>query len=220
MKINGTPTSTKFRHRWHRCWLRTLRSCDVFLPMFALSSTILGRILESPRTPMSSKLKQLKHPTPKVTHQVTRQVTWPRKMPTIISNLNISQYPIPPKLNLCIKSLVEKGLYFPEGGWDWWRGPFLPPRSETATSIHNGSQINLDQVQTPRPLQQFWNKLPSTRCRNLPQYDKVNYILGMSAHFFACLNRIGFMTGFMTHFTINSTLPKNDPICWLSVLRH
>ena len=70
------------------------------------------------------------------------------------------------------------------------------------------TQINLDQVQTPRPLQQFWNKLPSTRCRILPQYDKVNYILGMSAHFFACLNRIGFMTGFMTHFTINSTLPK------------
>jgi hypothetical protein len=90
---------------------------------FALSSTIVGRILESPRTWLSSKLKQLKHPTPKVTSLVTHQVTWPRKMPTIINNLNnlnISQYPIPPTLNLCIKPLVEKGLYFPEGGWDWW----------------------------------------------------------------------------------------------------
>jgi hypothetical protein len=27
------------------------------------------------------------------------------------------------------------------------------------------TQFNLDQVQTPRPLLQFWNKLPSTRCR-------------------------------------------------------
>ena len=79
--------------------------------------------------------------------------------------------------------------------------PFFHPDLKPQHRSKLVTQIKLDQVQTPKPLQQFWNKLPSTRCHILPQYDS-------------------FMTGFMTHFTINSTLPKKDPRCWLSVLRH
>ena len=100
--------------------------------------------------------------------------------------------------------------------------PFFHPDLTPQHRSKLVTQINLDQVQTPKPLQQFWNKLPSTRCRILPQSDKVKHILGMSAHLPACLNRIGFMTGFMTHFTINSTLPKRSEmlITSLEALSH
>ena len=81
--------------------------------------------------------------------------------------------------------------------------PFFHPDLKPQHRSKLVTQIKLDQVQTPKPLQQFWNKLPSTRCHILPQYDS-------------------FMTGFMTHFTINSTLPKRSEmlITSLEALSH
>ena len=163
MKINGTPTSTKFRHRWHRCWLRTLRSCDVFCPKLHNRWSNPGE---------SKNLAEFKVETVETPHPKGHLFGHPpghlaEKDANNYQQSQQSQYisiSYPPNTKPLHKAPGWERTLLP------WRGmglvaPFCHTDLRPQHRSTMVTQFNLDQVQTPRPLLQFWNKLPSTRCR-------------------------------------------------------